>query len=83
MRGNGVFLMLLTPLHPSQTRGAEGNAPTTTDAADPRYPETLADMASQVGAVVSKYKLKEILGLGVGNGGYILAKYAAENPKVS
>ena len=43
---------------------------------------TLENMAIQVYEVAQHYNLRECLGLGVGNGGYILAHCAATNPKL-
>ncbi|CAD7701741.1 unnamed protein product [Ostreobium quekettii] len=44
-------------------------------------PLTVHKLMDQVDAVVEHFDLNEILGMGVGAGGYILAMYAAQHPK--
>jgi hypothetical protein len=48
---------------------------------DIMQPVDMQRLVTQVGEVVQCLSLKEIVGLGVGAGGYILAQFAAENPK--
>lgn len=45
-------------------------------------PLSLATVVCQVHDVVQHYKLKNVVGLAVGAGAYILALYAARYPKV-
>ncbi|KAL4536203.1 hypothetical protein Ndes2526B_g05801 [Nannochloris sp. 'desiccata'] len=60
------------------------NAPGCEDSATPvsqqLQPLSLATMSTQVYEIAQHYKLRECLGLGVGNGGYILTHCAAEHP---
>jgi len=56
--------------------GCEPNALT-----DARQRLSMNQMICQIDDVISKFGIKECLGLGVGNGAYMLAKYAAEKPK--
>jgi len=42
---------------------------------------SVAELSSQIGSIVEKYKIKECLGLGVGNGAYLLLKYSATTKK--
>lgn len=44
-------------------------------------PLTVHKLVDQVSAVVKNFQLKEVVGIGVGAGAYILAKYAAQHPK--
>jgi pimeloyl-ACP methyl ester carboxylesterase len=46
----------------------------------PSQPQTLVNMSTQVYEIAQHYKLRECLGLGVGNGGYILTHCAADHP---
>ena len=48
---------------------------------DARQRLSMNQLISQIDDVISKFGIKECLGLGVGNGAYMLAKYAAEKPK--
>lgn len=43
-------------------------------------PLSLSTMSTQVYEILQHYQLRECLGLGVGNGGYILTQCAAEHP---
>lgn len=42
---------------------------------------SMDQLVSQIDDIISKFGIKECLGLGVGNGAYLLAKCAAEKPK--
>ena len=45
-------------------------------------PITLGKLAGQLAEVVAALNIKDCLGIGIGTGGYVLAKCAAENPKI-
>jgi len=51
-------------------------------AASPTQPPTITDYALQLQDIVSHFKLKEVLGMGMGIGGYIMTKFAADNPRI-
>jgi pimeloyl-ACP methyl ester carboxylesterase len=46
-------------------------------------PLTLGRLAESLADVVAHYKLREVLGLGAGVGGHVMAQLAAEHPAVS
>lgn len=46
-------------------------------------PLTLEKLAQALADVAAHYKLREVLGVGAGVGGYVLTQLAADNPSVS
>ena len=65
----------LTSPPPPQAPGAETPASF--------LPLTLGRLAESLADVVAHYKLREVLGMGAGVGGHVMAQLAAEHPAVS
>lgn len=81
---NHSLLCILVASHPVFTPASPSFSLQAPDATLPPEAQglTLEKMADQVYEVAQHYNLRECLGLGVGNGGYILAECAACHPKL-
>ena len=67
---------LPTGIHPSLLQAPDAEVPASF------LPLSLARLVDSLADVVAHYKLKEVLGLGAGVGGHVMAQLAAQQPAV-